>query len=142
MTFELQDTEDAQVRLCFACVVALLKHVLPCGMALPQRGLTAWWSYSFASCFLRPFLVLQIRVLPCQCLVKEVTANKLEKVAQTFSASICAALNAVHLSPTLVTQLSAEKGRLLSIQSKLRQPRDRSELKSAPPEGPELFPQG
>lgn len=37
MAFELQDTEDAQVRLHFACVVRLLKCVLPCGVAMPPR---------------------------------------------------------------------------------------------------------
>lgn len=86
--------------------------------------------------------MLQIRALLCQCLVKEVTTNELEKATQTFSASIYAALNVVHLSPTLTMQLSAEKGRLLSIQSKLHQPHDRFELKSALLEGTELFPEG
>lgn len=51
MTFELQDAEGAQVRLCFAHVVALLKQVLPCGMAVPQSASTPWWSYSFALSF-------------------------------------------------------------------------------------------
>lgn len=74
--------------------------------------------------------MLQIRLLLCQCLVREVTTNELEKAAQTLSASIYTALNVVHLSLTLATELSAEKGRLLSIQSKLHQPCDRFELKS------------
>lgn len=102
VAFELQDSEDAQVRPCFECVVALLKHVQPWGMAMSQRGLRYWWNYSFALCFLRPFFVLCIRVLASQCLGKEVKTSELEWAAQTFSTSIYKALNVVHLSPTRV----------------------------------------